>query len=124
MASISLVQIFMLLIFSLLNAPGLLFSLWVLAHGFSRLLSGEVTPQRPGPPLLALLWHFLITGGLWSLVIYPGLGQACEKECGMVLFPREAGPALRGGALVGGAFPPLSYSHRVRQLPTTSTQQP
>lgn len=45
----------MLLIFSPLNVPSLLFGLWVLAHGLAWLLSGEVTPQRPGRPLLALL---------------------------------------------------------------------
>lgn len=83
--------------FSFLSVPGLLFSLWVLAHSLARLLSGEVTPQRPGQPLLALLWYFQLMGGLWSWAICPSVGQACEKECDVVPFPKvEAGAGVSG----------------------------
>lgn len=79
-----------------LNVPSLLFGLWVLAHGLAWLLSGEVTPQRPGRPLLALLWHFLLTGGLWSWTIRPSVGQAYVREYDLLPFPREeAGAGLR-----------------------------
>lgn len=106
MASYPLVQIFMLLIFSLLNVPGLLFSLWVLAHGLSGLLSEEVSPQRPAQPLLALLLHFLIPGGLWSLAVFPSVGQACEKEGDVVLTE------------TGGLCRPERGSSGCRRLPT------
>ena len=79
------VQSFMFLIFSLLNVPTLLLGLWALAHRLAWLLTGEVTPQRPGWPLLALLWHFLLTGGLWSRAVHPSVGQACESMCSRFL---------------------------------------
>lgn len=82
--------------FSFLAVPSLLFSLWVLAHSLARLPSGEVTPQRPGQSLLALLWYFLLTGGLWSWAVCPSMGQAFEKEYGVVPFPRTEAGTLSG----------------------------
>lgn len=62
-ANIPSVQIFVLLIISLVNSLRLLCSLWVLACSLAGLLLGEVMPHRPSRPLLALLWCFLLTRG-------------------------------------------------------------
>lgn len=117
----------MLFIFSFLSVPRLLFGLWVLARSLARLLSGEVTPQRPGQPLLALLWYFLLTRGLCSWAFCPSVGQACEKDRDVIPFSRvEAGAGLGvgRGARVGGGSLLLTYGHGVHQLSTTSTQYP
>lgn len=105
--------------FSFLCVPGLLCSLWVLAHSLARLLTGEVTPQRPGQPLLALLWYFQLMRGLWSWAICPSVGQACEKECDVVPFPTvEAGAGVSGAlGLEEPPHPSLRATEFISALP-------
>lgn len=105
--------------FPLLNVPHLPFSLWVLAHGLSGLLSGAVMPQRSGRPLLALLWPFLIRGGLWNLGIYPSMGERMWHGQGGQSRPERGRSGWR--SLPTLYFQPQSSSASHCQHPVTLT---
>lgn len=71
--------------------------------------------------MLALLWSFLLTGGLWSWAACPSMEQACDRECEGSPFP---GRRLVPAGELGLKEPPHPLIAATESISTPHPQHP